>query len=202
MIRLLLVGDVVGTAGRRALFAHLEALVDRERIDFVVVNVENAAGGFGITIKVLEELESLPVHVWTTGNHVWDKKEACGLLDNHPWLIRPANYPEGNPGRGMCVAETAAGVPVAVLQLQGQALMAPVNNPFWEADRALRAIAAAHPEVRVVLVDMHAEATSEKQAMGWSRTDGSARCWEPTPTAPRPTSGSCPEAPLSRPTWA
>jgi metallophosphoesterase (TIGR00282 family) len=167
VIRLLLVGDVVAGAGRKALFAHLEGLVDRERIDFVVVNVENVAGGFGLTLKALEELESLPVDVWTTGNHVWDKKEAHALLDGHPWLIRPANYPDGNPGRGFCVAETAAGVPVAVIQLQGQALMAPVNNPFWEVDRVLKAITAARPEVRVVLVDMHAEATSEKQAMGW-----------------------------------
>ena len=167
MIRLLLVGDVVATAGRRALFNHLESLVDRERVDFVVVNVENAAGGFGVTLKVLEELDNLPVDVWTTGNHVWDKKEALGLLDSHPSLLRPANYPDGNPGRGVCVAETAAGVPVAVIHLQGQALMAPVNNPFWEADRVLKALAVSHPAVRVIVVDMHAEATSEKQAMGW-----------------------------------
>jgi metallophosphoesterase (TIGR00282 family) len=157
----------MGGAGRKAVAAHLEGLVDRERVDFVVANVENAAGGFGITAGVLQELEVLPVDVWTSGNHVWYKKEGVPLLDAHPALLRPANYPEGNPGRGWCVAETAAGVPVAVVNLQGQALMAPVDNPFRVADRVLEEIAAARPEVRLVLVDMHAEATSEKQAMGW-----------------------------------
>ena len=167
MIRVLFVGDIMGGPGRRALEAHLEGLVDRERIDFVVANAENIAGGFGITAKVLQELDGLPVDVWTTGNHVWDKKEGVPLLDAHPSLLRPANYPEGNPGRGWCVEETAAGVPVAVINLQGQALMAPIDNPFRVADRVLAEIRQQHAGVRVVVVDMHAEATSEKQAMGW-----------------------------------
>jgi hypothetical protein len=157
----------MGSAGRKAVRAHLDGLVDRERIDFVVANVENVAGGFGITAGVLEELDSLPVNVWTSGNHVWDKKEGVPLLDAHPALLRPANYPEGNPGRGWCVEETAAGVPVAVVNLQGQALMAPIDNPFRAADRVLDEIAAARSDARVILVDMHAEATSEKQAIGW-----------------------------------
>jgi len=167
VIRVLFVGDVVGDAGRKALRTHLEGLLDREMVDFVVVNVENAAGGFGLTPKILQELDALPIHVWTTGNHVWDRKEGVQLLDAHPALLRPANYPEGNPGRGWCVEETAAGVAVAVVNLQGQALMAPVDNPFRKADRVLDEIARQFPEVRVVVVDMHAEATSEKQAMGW-----------------------------------
>jgi hypothetical protein len=167
VIRLLFVGDIMGSAGRRAVLAELEPVVDRERVDFVVANVENLAGGFGVTAKVLEELEGLPIAVFTTGNHVWDKKEGVPLLDAHPTLLRPANYPEGNPGRGWCVEETAAGVPVAVVNLQGQAMMPPIDNPFRCADRVLAEIAAAHPELKVVLVDMHAEATSEKQAMGW-----------------------------------
>jgi metallophosphoesterase (TIGR00282 family) len=167
VIRILFVGDIMGSAGRRAASAHLESLVDREQVDFVVANVENAAGGFGLTAAVLEELESLPVNVWTSGNHVWDKKEGVPLLDAHPCLLRPANYPEGNPGRGWCVEETAGGLPVAVVNLQGQAFMAPIDNPFRAADRVLGEIAAAHPDLRLVLVDMHAEATSEKQAMGW-----------------------------------
>jgi metallophosphoesterase (TIGR00282 family) len=167
VIRLLFVGDIMGSAGRKAVRAHLEGLVDRERIDFVVANVENVAGGFGVTAGVLQELDSLPVNVWTSGNHVWDKKEGVPLLDAHPALLRPANYPEGNPGRGWCVEETAAGVPVAVVNLQGQALMAPIDNPFRVADRVLEEIAAVRDEVAVILVDMHAEATSEKQAMGW-----------------------------------
>jgi metallophosphoesterase (TIGR00282 family) len=167
VIRLLFVGDIMASAGRRAVLTHLESVVDRERVDFVVANIENAAGGFGITAKVLEELEALPVQVWTTGNHVWDKKEGIPLLDAHPALLRPANYPAGNPGRGWCVEETAAGIPVAVINLQGQAMMPPIDNPFRRADEVLEEIRTARPEVRVILVDMHAEATSEKQAIGW-----------------------------------
>lgn len=157
----------MGGAGRRALNASLENVVDRERVDFVVANVENVAGGFGITARVLEELDALPVQVWTTGNHVWDKKEGVPLLDAHPALLRPANYPDGNPGTGWCVEETASGIPVAVINLQGQAMMPPIDNAFRKADQVLEEIAAEHPMVRVILVDMHAEATSEKQAMGW-----------------------------------
>jgi metallophosphoesterase (TIGR00282 family) len=167
VIRVLFVGDIMGGPGRRALEAHLEGLVDRERIDFVVANAENIAGGFGLTAKVLEELDGLPVDVWTSGNHVWDKKEGVPLLDAHPSLLRPANYADGNPGRGWCVEETAGGVPVAVINLQGQALMAPIDNPFRAADRVLEEIRQRHTGVRVVVVDIHAEATSEKQAMGW-----------------------------------
>jgi metallophosphoesterase (TIGR00282 family) len=167
LIRVLFVGDVLGSAGRRAVTDQLESVVDREQVDFVIANVENLAGGFGITAAVLEELETLPVLVWTTGNHVWDKKEGIPLLDAHPALLRPANYPAGNPGRGWCVEETAAGVPVAVINLQGQALMAPIDNPFRRADEVLAEIEASNPEVKVIIVDMHAEATSEKQGMGW-----------------------------------
>jgi metallophosphoesterase (TIGR00282 family) len=167
VIRLLFVGDIMGSAGRKAVAAELDTLVDKERVDFVIANVENAAGGFGITAGVLAELETYPVDVWTTGNHVWDKKEGVPLLDAHPALLRPANYPDGNPGRGWCVEETAAGVPVAVVNLQGQAMMPPIDNAFRKADQVLDEIHASRPEVRVVLVDMHAEATSEKQAMGW-----------------------------------
>ncbi len=167
MIRLLFVGDIMGSAGRRAVLAQLESVVDRERVDFVVANVENVAGGFGVTAKVLAELEVLPIQVWTTGNHVWDKKEGIPLLDAHPTLLRPANYPAGNPGRGWCVEETASGIPVAVINLQGQAMMPPIDNPFRRADEVLEEIRAAHPDLKVILVDMHAEATSEKQAIGW-----------------------------------
>jgi len=167
VIRVLFVGDIMGGPGRRSVAAHLEGLVDRERIDFVVANVENAAGGFGLTAAVLQELEELPVDVWTSGNHVWDKKEGVPLLEAHPALLRPANYPEGNPGRGWCIEESAGGVPVAVVNLQGQALMAPIDNPFRVADRVLEEIRSERDDIRVIIVDMHAEATSEKQAMGW-----------------------------------
>jgi hypothetical protein len=167
MTRVLFVGDIMGSAGRRAVAQCLESLVDRERIDFVVANVENAAGGFGITAGVLAELERFPIDVFTTGNHVWDKKEGVPLLDAHPTLLRPANYPDGNPGRGWCVDETASGVPVAVVNLQGQAMMPPIDNAFRRADEVLEEIRSEHADLRLIIVDMHAETTSEKQAMAW-----------------------------------
>ncbi len=165
MIRLLFVGDVVAGAGRRLLVEHLESLIDGDRIDFVVANVENAAGGRGLTLEVMAQLDELPVDVWTTGNHIWDQKEGVGLLDGHPALLRPANYPVGVPGRGWCVEETAGGVPVAVVNLQGRVFMEPIDCPFQVADRVLDDIRTERPDVRVLLVDMHAEATSEKQAI-------------------------------------
>lgn len=166
MIRILAVGDIMGKVGRRLLARHLEPLIDGERIDFVVVNLENAAGGFGLTGPVMEELDALPVDVWTSGNHVWDKKSGIPLLDSVPHLLRPANYPDGNPGRGWVVGETAGGCPVAVVNLQGQVMMPPVNNAFHTADAVLDQIREQHPAVRLIVVDIHAEATSEKWAMG------------------------------------
>ncbi|HLF56459.1 MAG TPA: TIGR00282 family metallophosphoesterase [Thermoanaerobaculia bacterium] len=161
-MRLLFVGDVVGKPGRRAVVRHLPRLVDEERADYVVVNVENAAGGFGVTPEVLDELAELPIHCYTTGNHVWDKKEVGELFIREPRLLRPANYPEGNPGRGVHVGETAGGVRVATIHLEGQVFMKNVDSPFRAAER-LRA--ELPRDVRVVFVDFHAEATSEKQAL-------------------------------------
>ncbi len=163
-MRLLFVGDVVGKPGRRALRELLPRLVDRQRADYVVVNLENAAGGFGVTPKILAEVEELQIHCYTSGNHIWDKKEGLPRLDQEPRLLRPANYPEGNPGRGLHLGETAAGIPVAVLNLEGRTFMAELDCPFRAADRLL---ASLPPAVKVILVDFHAEATSEKQAMGF-----------------------------------
>jgi 2',3'-cyclic-nucleotide 2'-phosphodiesterase len=163
-LKLLFVGDVVGKPGRRALHNLLPRLVDHHRADYVVVNVENAAGGFGITPEVLRDVQDLPIDVFTTGNHVWDKKEGVEILDRVPNLLRPANYPEGNPGRGLHVGETAAGIPVAVMNLEGMVFMSNLDSPFRAADRLLKAL---EPQVKVVLLDFHAEATSEKQAMGF-----------------------------------
>lgn len=157
-------GDVVGRPGRQILAAELERLIDRFAIDYTIVNVENAAGGFGVTPEVLEELKRLPIHCMTTGNHIWDKKEAVPLLEAEPRLLRPANYPEGNPGRGLLVGETAAGIPVATLNLEGQVFMRQLESPFHVASRILETISR---EVKVIIVDFHAEATSEKQALGW-----------------------------------
>ena len=163
-MKLLFVGDVIGKPGRRALRNLLPRLVDQHRADYVVVNVENSAGGFGVTPDVLRDIEDLPIDVYTTGNHVWDKKEAMDLLDRMPHLLRPANYPDGNPGKGLHVGETAAGIPVAVMNLEGLVFMHNLESPFRTADRLLKGL---DPKVKVVMVDFHAEATSEKQAMGF-----------------------------------
>lgn len=163
-MRLLFVGDVVGKPGRRAVLNLLPRLVDRHRADYVVVNVENLAGGFGVTPEVMAELDELPIDCFTTGNHVWDKKEGLELLEREPRLLRPANYPDGNPGRGVYVGETAAGIPVATINLEGRVFMSSLESPFTVADRLL---AGLGKEVKVVLVDFHCEATSEKQALGF-----------------------------------
>jgi metallophosphoesterase (TIGR00282 family) len=162
-MRLLFVGDVVGKPGRRALARLLPRLVDEQRADYVVVNIENAAGGFGVTPDVLDELAELPIHCYTTGNHVWDKKEVVELFAREPRLLRPANYPDGNPGRGVHVGETAAGVKVATLHLEGQVFMKNLESPFRAAERLL---AELPRDVKVRFLDFHAEATSEKQALG------------------------------------
>lgn len=163
-MKLLFVGDVMGKPGRRAVRNLLPGLVDRHRADYVVVNVENSAGGFGVTPEVLEEMEDLSIDVFTSGNHVWDKKEGVAILGKDPRLLRPANYPEGNPGTGLHVGETPAGIPVAVINLEGQVFMKNVDSPFRVADRLLQQLA---PQVKVIFVDFHAEATSEKQAMAF-----------------------------------
>ncbi len=169
-IRLLFVGDVVGKPGRRVLQRLLPQLKVERALDYVVVNVENAAGGFGVTPALLRELDALEIDCYTSGNHIWDKKEGLPLLDADPRLLRPANYPAGNPGSGLHVGETAAGIKVATLNLEGQVFMKYLDSPFKVADRLL---AELSPEVKVVMADFHAEATSEKQAMGF-HLDGRA----------------------------
>ena len=163
MVRLLYIGDVVGQPGRRALRDRLEQVIDRERIDFTAVNIENAAGGFGVTEAILQELSGLPIDVYTSGNHIWDKKEFVENFDHYEHVIRPANYPKGNPGKGSVTRTTPGGVKVAVIQVMGQVFMPPCENPFYAMDRELEAL---DPGTRVVMVDIHCEATSEKQAMG------------------------------------
>lgn len=162
MVRVLYVGDVVGQPGRKALLDRLESVVDRERVDFTIVNIENAASGFGVTESIMDELSDLSIDVYTSGNHIWDKREFVAQLDRYDNLIRPANYPEGNPGKGKVVRQTAAGVKVAVIQVMGNIFMPPCDNPFHVVERELRDVGGA----KVVVVDMHCEATSEKQAMG------------------------------------
>ena len=163
-MKLLFVGDIIGRPGRRALQNILPRLVDHHRADFVIVNVENSAGGFGVNPEVMAEIADLPIDCFTTGNHVWDKKEGVELLNRDPRLLRPANYPEGNAGKGLYIGETAAGIPVAVINLEGQVFMSNVESPFRVADRLLQQIGS---KAKVVFVDFHAEATSEKQALGF-----------------------------------
>ncbi len=162
-MRVLYIGDVVGRPGRRALHQKLEHVIDREKIDFTIVNVENAAGGFGVTEAIMEELSQLPIHAYTSGNHIWDKKDFVDNYDHYPQVIRPANYPVGNPGKGKVFRQTASGINVCVLQLMGNIFMPPVDNPFHCADRELKEIGN---QATVIIVDIHGEASSEKQAMG------------------------------------
>ena len=164
-MKVLMVGDVVARPGRRVLREQLPGLQDRLGIDFTVVNVENAAGGFGITAAVLAEFRALRIDVMTSGNHVWDKREALSFIDDNPDLLRPHNYPAGTPGSGWVVRETSQGVRVGVLNIMGQAFMHPtLDSPFAGVDAVL---AEKREEADLLLVDFHAETTSEKVAMGW-----------------------------------
>jgi metallophosphoesterase (TIGR00282 family) len=155
-------GDTVARSGRRALEERLHDLRSQREIDFVVANVENAAGGFSITSRIAEDLLAAGVDVMTSGNHIFDKKEVLEYIDKQPRLLRPANYAPGVPGKGRWVGK-ARGVPVAVINLQGRVFMSQCDDPFRCADAQL---AALEPSVKIILVDMHAEATSEKIAMG------------------------------------
>jgi len=155
-------GDTVARSGRRALEERLHDLRSQREIDFVVSNVENAAGGFSITPRIAEDMLSAGVDVMTSGNHIFDKKEILEYIDKQPRLLRPANYAPGVPGKGRWVGKVR-GVPVAVINLQGRVFMSQCDDPFRCADTQL---AALEPSVKIILVDMHAEATSEKIAMG------------------------------------
>jgi metallophosphoesterase (TIGR00282 family) len=164
MTRLLFIGDIVGRPGRELVRRGLAALVAHHQIDLVVANVENAAAGFGVTPEIADDFLSYGIHVMTGGNHTWDKKEIFPYFAEQPRLIRPANFPAGAPGRGVSVVTAGNGVPVAVINLMGRVFMTAIDDPFRVV---LDEIAAVKTEARVMLVDFHAEATSEKIAMGW-----------------------------------
>jgi 2',3'-cyclic-nucleotide 2'-phosphodiesterase len=163
-VKLLFIGDIVGRAGRKMLSEHLDRLIDRHYVDLVVANGENAAAGYGITIPVLKELYSAGVDVVTSGNHIWDKKEIYSALEQDERILRPANYPEGLPGVGSGVFETAAGTKVGVLNLEGRVFMKNLDCPFRSADDLVAELRKTTP---IIFVDFHAEATSEKQALGY-----------------------------------
>lgn len=165
-LTILLLGDIVGRAGRDAVTSRLPALRAEHGVDFVLANVDNAAGGFGTSETVCRALMDAGVDVFTGGNHIWDQKGILPYLEREPKLLRPLNYPEGTPGRGMGVF-TVRGVSVFVLHLLGQLYMhEQVNDPFSAAKQALRGHRPGGPSAPVILVDFHAETTSEKMAMG------------------------------------
>jgi metallophosphoesterase (TIGR00282 family) len=163
-MKILFIGDIVGRPGRRAVRELLPGIVEEHRIDFVIANCENAAAGLGVTADVLEELYGVGIDILTSGNHIWDKKEVMEIADDCERLLRPANYPDGAPGQGSLVMLTRGGVDIGVINLAGRVFMHPLDCPFRTADREIDKM---KKKARTILVDMHAEATSEKIAMGW-----------------------------------
>src|SRR5215472_8004544 len=163
-MRVLFIGDIVGSPGREIVRERLSDLVSQKRVDLVIANGENSASGFGITPKIVEELLKSGVEVISGGNHSWDRREILEFMPYEPRLLRPANFPDGNPGSGMYLGTAKNGVKYAVINLQGRIFLPAIDDPFRKADELLAALLA---DVAVVLVDMHAETTSEKIAMGW-----------------------------------
>ena len=168
-MKVLFVGDIVGKAGRLALADNLVDIQLRHKVDLTIVNVENAAGGFGITPSLADEMFKLGVDAMTSGNHVWDRREVFDYFPREPRLLRPGNYPPGLPGQHCCVVQSAAGIDMAVINLQGRVFMPAIDCPFR---RAREILAELDPSIKVILIDFHAEATSEKMAFGW-HLDGS-----------------------------
>lgn len=163
-MKVLFIGDIVGRAGRRALTTFLREVRSSHEVAFTVANGENSAGGFGITPSVAEDLFGFGIDVITSGNHIWDKKEAIPYLPKENRLLRPLNYPPDSPGTGSVIMKARDGVRVAVANIEGRVFMRPQDCPFRAIDRELQELKAEAP---VVIVDFHAEATSEKLAMGW-----------------------------------
>ena len=163
-LRLLFVGDIVGRPGRDLIRKGLPSLIERYDIDLVVANAENAAAGRGITREIGDQLLNWGVDVMTSGNHIWAQREAVDYIGAEARLLRPANFPAGAPGHGSYLARTQGGRPVGVINVMGRVFMQELDNPF---SRVLEEIETLRSRTRVILVDFHAEATSEKMAMGW-----------------------------------
>lgn len=163
-MRLLFIGDVVGKAGRRMVAQHAARVAADHRVDVVIINCENSAGGFGVTPELADYLLEQGAQVLTSGNHIWDKREIFEYIDHKPELLRPGNYPPGLPGSGLYTGHTPAGIPFAVMNLQGRTYLPSIDCPFRAADAYLDQL---DPNIRVRFVDFHAEVTSEKMAMGW-----------------------------------
>jgi len=163
-MRIQFIGDIVGSPGRKIIQERLADILAQRQIDLCIANGENAASGFGITPRISQDLLAHGIEVITGGNHMWDRKEILEFIPHEPRLLRPANFPDGAPGSGLFVGRAKNGTGYAVLNLQGRTFMAALDDPFRAADRELSKIPS---EVKLIIVDMHAEATSEKQAMGW-----------------------------------
>ena len=163
-MKLLFIGDIFGKPGREIVRRGLPALVERHGIDFVIANGENSAAGFGVTGDIADALFGYGIDVMTSGNHIWDKKEVLDYIPRQTKLLRPANFPAGVPGRGSYLGRTRTGEPVGVINVMGRVFMTPLDDPFAVV---LREIDALRAKTRVILVDFHAEATSEKVAMAW-----------------------------------
>lgn len=163
-MKILFVGDIVGSPGRRIVHERLADILAQRHVDLCIANGENSASGFGITARIAEDLLSWGVEVISGGNHIWDRKEILEFFPHEPRLLRPANFPNSLPGSGLYIGRAKNGVEYGVLNLQGRTYMTPIDDPFRVASSEL---AKMPTSVKVILVDMHAEATSEKQAMGW-----------------------------------
>ncbi len=163
-MKILFIGDTVAHAGRTIVHDHLKHLQNEHGIDLTILNCENAAAGFGVTPRIADDFFDWGVDVLTSGNHIWDKKEIIPYLSKNSRILRPANYPPDNPGRGAAIVKTRTGEEAAVLNLQGRVFMPATDDPFRVADAEL---AKLPKHIKVIFVDMHAEATSEKVAMGW-----------------------------------
>jgi metallophosphoesterase (TIGR00282 family) len=163
-MNILFVGDIVGRPGRELVRKGLRNLIEYHDVDLVVANAENSANGFGVTKEIGDTLLEWGVDVMTSGNHIWDKKEAIDYIATEPRLLRPANYPAGVPGRGSYVAQTGDGRAVGVINAMGRVFMLNIDDPFQVV---LKEIEAIRHRTKVIIVDFHAEATSEKIAMGW-----------------------------------
>jgi metallophosphoesterase (TIGR00282 family) len=162
-MNILFIGDIFASAGRRIVADHLQDIIETNRIDLALANAENAAGGFGLTPSIAEDLFAMGLDVLTSGNHVWDKRDLYDYFARQPRLLRPANYPDA-PGSGVIVFRARNGVDCAIINLQGRTYMPSTDCPFRTADQILGQL---DPAIKVKFVDFHAEVTSEKMAMGW-----------------------------------
>lgn len=164
MVRIMMIGDIVGRPGRMIVKEKLRYLKKKHALDFIIANGENAAGGVGLTKAIADELFNSEIDFLTMGNHTWDKKEIFEFIDYEPCLIRPANYPPGTPGKGSSVVRLKRDLKIGIINLSGRTFLSPLDCPFRIGEELAKSIARETP---VIIVDFHAEATSEKIAFGW-----------------------------------